>query len=77
MKINKSILFSLWALLIPLISGAQTQDVAMADGLRAEGKIYVVVGIIAIIFIGILVYLISMDRKISRLEKEWGNPSEE
>ncbi|MDH5598076.1 MAG: CcmD family protein [Cyclobacteriaceae bacterium] len=77
MKIIKSILFSLWALLIPFIAGAQAQGVAMADGLRAEGKIYVVVGIIAIIFIGILIYLISMDRKISRLEKEWGNPSEE
>ena len=77
MKLNKSILFSLWALLIPFLAGAQAQDVAMADGLRAEGKIYVVVGIIAIIFIGILIYLISMDRKISRLEKEWGNPSEE
>jgi len=41
----------------------------MADQLRADGKIYVLVGIIGIIFAGITVYLISTERKISKLEK--------
>lgn len=35
---------------------------------RSSGKIYVVVGIIAIIFICIVIYLISLDSKISKLE---------
>jgi len=44
-------------------------SVEMADLMRTEGKIYVLVGIIVIIFAGITVYLINTDRKISRLEK--------
>ncbi|MDX5339908.1 MAG: CcmD family protein [Cyclobacteriaceae bacterium] len=43
--------------------------VEMADQFRAEGKIYVLVGIIVIIFGGILVYVVNTDRKISKLEK--------
>lgn len=43
--------------------------VEMADQMRSEGKIYVLVGIIAIIFAGITVYVINTDRKISKLEK--------
>lgn len=46
------------------------QDVAMADQMRSDGKIWVVVGVITIVFIGIITYLISLDRKISKLEKE-------
>jgi hypothetical protein len=43
--------------------------VEMADVMGSEGKIYVLVGIIVIIFAGITVYLINTDRKISKLEK--------
>ena len=42
----------------------------MADGLRASGKIYVVVTAVVIIVAGLLFYLISLDRKVSRLEQE-------
>jgi CcmD family protein len=51
---------------------AQTETDApeMADALRQNGKIYVVVVAVAIIVAGMLVYLISLDRKVSRLEKE-------
>ena len=34
---------------------AIAQEVEMASGLRSEGKIYVVVGVLSIIFIGIVV----------------------
>jgi CcmD family protein len=44
-------------------------SVDMADVMRSEGKIYVLVGIIVIIFAGITVYLVNTDRKISKLEK--------
>ena len=49
---------------------AFAQDVEMADVLHQNGKIYVVVGVIAIIFIGIVVYLISIDRRLKKIEKE-------
>lgn len=43
--------------------------VEMADGMRSDGKIYVVVGVLVIILFGLLAYLISIDRKVSRVEK--------
>ena len=44
--------------------------VEMADRLRADGKIWVVVAVIAAVFAGIVVYLIRLDRQIGKLEKE-------
>jgi hypothetical protein len=46
--------------------------VEMADTMRSNGKIFVVVAVIVTLFTGIIVYLVSLDRKISRLEKEAG-----
>lgn len=51
----------------------QNQPIEMADGLYQSGKIYVVVVVASIIFIGITIYLIMLDRKISKLEKEIKN----
>ncbi len=48
----------------------ETQNVEMADALRSSGKIYVVVGVIAVIFLGIATYLFYMERRLSKLEKE-------
>ena len=47
-----------------------SQGVEMADRLRADGKIWVVVAVIAAVFAGIIVYLVRLDRQISLLEKE-------
>jgi CcmD family protein len=57
-------------LLLCLISlQAFSQEVEMADTMRSEGKIYVVVAILSVILIGLIVYLVSIDRKATRLEK--------
>lgn len=45
----------------------------MADTMRQEGKIYVVVAVILLLFAGFVVYAIRIDRKVSRLEKELHN----
>ena len=45
-------------------------EVEMADTLRSEGKIYVVVAIMLVIFLGLIGYLFLMDRKISHLERK-------
>ena len=42
----------------------------MADALRHDGKIYVVVAVITVVLSGLLALLISLDRKVSRLERE-------
>ena len=36
----------------------------------SSGKIYVVVSVVLIILVGLLIYVASIDRKISKLEKE-------
>ncbi len=48
-------------------------EVEMADVMRSEGKIYVLVGIIVLIFIGLLAYLIRTDRRVTKLEKSKTN----
>jgi hypothetical protein len=41
-----------------------------ATGLRAEGKIYVVMLVSVTILVGLFIYLIRLDKKISRIEKQ-------
>lgn len=67
---KKSILFL--ALLAGLITRAYSQaagEVEMADRMRSDGKIYVVVAVMCIVFSGIALYLVWLDRKLGKLEK--------
>ena len=41
----------------------------VATGLRADGKIWVVMAVCITILVGLIFYVISLDRKISKLEK--------
>ncbi|MFT6746614.1 MAG: CcmD family protein [Glaciecola sp.] len=49
---------------------SKREHVEMADMMLLEGKIYVVVGVLLIVLIGMFVYLFTLNRKISKLEKE-------
>ncbi len=51
----------------------ENTNVEMATGLYAEGKIYVVISVIALIFAGIVFYLFKTERKIKKLEDEIKN----
>lgn len=44
------------------------KEVTMADTFRQEGKIYVVVAVLATIFTGIVVFLIVTETKLKKLE---------
>ncbi|MEO6731258.1 MAG: CcmD family protein [Ferruginibacter sp.] len=46
---------------------AQSNEVA-ESGMRSNGKIYVVMAICITILAGLFLYLVSIDRKISRIE---------
>ena len=46
----------------------QKEKPQMAELMRSNGKIYVVVIVLVIILIGLFLYLINLDRKLSRLE---------
>jgi hypothetical protein len=43
---------------------------ATASVMRSNGKIYVVVAVVLTILFGLIAYVIRLDRKISKLEKE-------
>ena len=60
----------LWfALLSSFFMNAQDSTVEMADTMRQNGKIYVVVAVVLTILVGLFLYLIRLDRKISNVEK--------
>tara|TARA_B100002051_G_C16522868_1_gene528648 strand:+ start:567 stop:746 length:180 start_codon:yes stop_codon:yes gene_type:complete len=46
------------------------QEIAMADSLRSEGKIYVVVVVFLLILSGLFLYLFRIEKKIDRLNKK-------
>ena len=63
-------MFTLFLIVIvPALLSAQGQA-EMADTMRSEGKIYVVVAIMLVIFFGLIAYLVMLDRKVSKIEKK-------
>jgi len=59
-----------WAQTSSSPAASVSSQVEMADVMRQDGKIYIVVAVLVTLLLGVLLYLISLDRKISRLEKE-------
>ena len=51
------------------IIAQKSNGVDMATELRSSGKIYVVVAVLAVIFIGLAFYLFSMDNRLKKIEK--------
>ena len=70
----RKIFFTLLSLALTFFVQAQDTPGVKADreatGLRAEGKIYVVLVVSTTILIGLFIYLIRLDRKLTRLEKK-------
>ena len=58
--------------LLPIMLSAQEtlKQPEMADLMRSNGKIYVVVAVIMLIFLGIVFYLFRLERKMDKMEKE-------
>ncbi|MBS1486339.1 MAG: CcmD family protein [Bacteroidetes bacterium] len=63
-KISSILLFLCFA-----STALRAQEAQMADTMRSEGKIYALVAIILVILLGLIFFLVFIDRKVSRLEK--------
>ncbi len=61
--------FLIVALIVSMAATAQDKPVEMADAMRSNGKIYVVVAVCLTILIGLFLYVASVDRKLRKLEK--------
>jgi heme/copper-type cytochrome/quinol oxidase subunit 4 len=57
-------------LLLTATAYCQTDSPQMADGMRSDGKIYVVVLVLSIVFTCLATYLIIIDRKLKKLEEK-------
>ncbi len=60
--------FSIFTFVARAQENLKEEKPQMAEGMRSNGKIYVVVLVLVIILAGIFGYLIHLDRKIKRLE---------
>ena len=54
-------------LFVYAFSQASNED---ETGLRANGKIYVVLAVVTTILVGLIFYLIRIDRKVTRMENK-------
>jgi multisubunit Na+/H+ antiporter MnhB subunit len=67
------------SILTVIAMAVQAQDTAqkkteMADLMRSNGRIYVVIAVMLTILTGLVLYLTRLDRKITKMEKgEHGN----
>jgi predicted transporter len=68
----KKIILLLFVLIFSIITFAQdrTKKVEMADLMRSNGRIYVVVAVMLTILIGLILYVMRLDKKISKMEKQ-------
>jgi hypothetical protein len=68
----RKVLFILPAILVSVVTFSQSptdKTVGMADEMRGNGRIYVVVAVILTILTGLILYVVRLDRKISKWEK--------
>ena len=72
-KLSSRLYLSIFVMMFSVFVHAQdslkNEKPQMADALRSNGKIYVVVAVLVIILIGLFLYLINTDKKIGRIEK--------
>lgn len=70
MKMLRNITMLLMAMLVSFAVIAQDKKPEMADTMRSNGRIYVVVAVLLTILIGLVLYVWRLDRKMTKLEKE-------
>jgi len=66
----KRLTLSLAILFLAFSRAFPQPPVEMADTMRSNGKIYVVVAVIVTILAGLVLYLVRIDNKLKRLEKD-------
>jgi len=68
----RALLTVLWVLVVAGVVQAQegTAKTTVGETMRSSGRIYVVVAVMLTILIGLILYLVRLDRKISKVEKE-------
>jgi len=68
----RALLTLLSVMMITVVVQAQegAAKTTFGETMRSSGRIYVVVAVMLTILIGLILYLVRLDRKISKVEKE-------
>jgi CcmD family protein len=69
MNILRKLILLFLVLINSIAINAQQPPVEMADTMRSNGRIYVVVAVVITILLGLVLFVTRIDRKLSRLEK--------
>jgi magnesium-transporting ATPase (P-type) len=76
---KKTFLFTILCLTASLVSFSQNvikpQKITSDGFFYTENKFYVVVVVLSIIMLGLLLYVMNLDKKVSKMEKEQKNKS--
>jgi hypothetical protein len=70
MKKYSKIIMLAMVMISSLAVAAQEKEVEMADTMRSNGRIYVVLAVMLTILAGLVLYMIRVDRKVTKLERE-------
>lgn len=73
MKNKLTYLYTLIFIFLTNISLSQVNRTGIEQTMHESGKINVVVAVLAVIFVGIVYFMIKINLKISKLEKEISN----
>jgi hypothetical protein len=65
----KKIVSVVLLLCVAMLVNAQGTD-KQTDLMRSNGRIYVVIAVMLTILIGLVLYIVRLDRKLTKLEKE-------
>ena len=66
----KRIMTVLYLLCITIVTNAQDTAKPNSDFMRSNGRSYVVIAVMLTILAGVILYLIRLDRKLNKLEKD-------
>jgi hypothetical protein len=66
----KSLRYLLLFVSMIITMAVQAQNGQNESLMRSSGRIYVVIAVLVIILAGLILYIIGIDRRLSRLEKE-------
>lgn len=69
-KLSLSIVLTMISAISAFAQSEQVYQVEMATGLRSSGKIWVVVGVLLTLIIGLFIFLFTIDRRVKKLENK-------
>lgn len=68
-KITRVLIALFFGMFLALPGWSQGDKVEMADVMRENGRIYVVIAVLLTILAGLIIYMVRVDRKLTRIEK--------